>query len=232
MDHYSTLGVEPTATLEEIKVAYRQAALKHHPDKNLGDLQAETRFKAVKTAYDILSNGLKRSEYDRKRPKPLRPVKTPTPEYEPIPVHRAEGMPFGGGTTGRNILAHLKLPKSIMKEGGRPYVRFSRKAPCAICLSEGEVRVNCTSCGGFRPNDATGHNHNVMWCRYCEGDGYRYVACSKCDGTGIGNVDIAAEVIVTVPPNSATGNSVIVHGEGEHAPKKPPGYLKVVLIEE
>jgi molecular chaperone DnaJ len=228
MDHYSTLGVESSATLEEIKAAYRQAALKHHPDKNPGDPEAESRFKAVGVAYDVLSNGLKRSEYDRKRPKPKAPVWQPPPKD---PVQIVEGTFFGGGTSGRNILVHLKVPKTVMKEGGRRNIHLSKNGPCPKCQGDGTIRSLCKSCGGFRPNDATGHNHSVTWCRFCEGDGYLYVKCLKCEGNGTGSA-IVAIVRVIIPPSSVTGNSVIVHGEGEAAAGKAPGYLKVVLIEE
>lgn len=66
MSHYETLGVEPDATAEEIKRAYRKAALEHHPDRNQDDPEAATvRFKKVVAAYEVLSDPKKRAEYDR-----------------------------------------------------------------------------------------------------------------------------------------------------------------------
>ena len=64
-DYYEVLGVAKTATADEIKKAYRQAAIKYHPDKNPGDKAAEEKFKEAAEAYDVLSNADKRARYDQ-----------------------------------------------------------------------------------------------------------------------------------------------------------------------
>src|SRR5213080_720773 len=64
-DPYEVLGVTRSASEDEIKRAYRKLARQHHPDRNPGDKQAETRFKEVQDAYDILSDKEKRQQYDR-----------------------------------------------------------------------------------------------------------------------------------------------------------------------
>lgn len=64
-DYYEVLGVEKNANADEIKKAYRQAAIKFHPDKNPGDKQAEEKFKEAAEAYDVLSNPDKRARYDQ-----------------------------------------------------------------------------------------------------------------------------------------------------------------------
>src|SRR5215208_905715 len=63
-DYYSTLGVAKTATDKEIKQAYRKLARKHHPDVNPGDKSAETRFKDINEAYEVLGDPAKRKKYD------------------------------------------------------------------------------------------------------------------------------------------------------------------------
>src|ERR1700754_2728326 len=63
-DYYSTLGVAKTATEKEIKQAYRKLARKHHPDVNPGDTSAESRFKEVNEAYEVLGDAEKRKKYD------------------------------------------------------------------------------------------------------------------------------------------------------------------------
>jgi curved DNA-binding protein len=63
-DYYSTLGVAKTATEKEIKQAYRKLARKHHPDVNPGDKAAETRFKEMNEAYEVLGDPAKRKKYD------------------------------------------------------------------------------------------------------------------------------------------------------------------------
>ncbi len=63
-DYYSTLGVAKTATEKEIKQAYRKLARKHHPDVNPGDKAAESRFKEINEAYEVLGDSDKRKKYD------------------------------------------------------------------------------------------------------------------------------------------------------------------------
>lgn len=64
-DFYSTLGIENNASPEEIKKAYRQKAMQHHPDKNPGNNESEKKFKEVAEAYSVLSDPSKKSSYDR-----------------------------------------------------------------------------------------------------------------------------------------------------------------------
>ena len=61
---YTILGVSPTATSEEIKKAYRSLAMRHHPDRN-AHASAESRFNAIKMAYELLSDPKKRAEYNQ-----------------------------------------------------------------------------------------------------------------------------------------------------------------------
>src|SRR4051812_32177244 len=63
-DYYQTLGVAKTASDKEIKQAYRKLARKHHPDVNPGDKSAETRFKEINEAYEVLGDSAKRKKYD------------------------------------------------------------------------------------------------------------------------------------------------------------------------
>src|SRR3954454_24759146 len=64
-DYYKTLGVDKPASADEIKKAYRKLARQYHPDKNPGDKDAETRFKEISAAYDVLGDPEKRKQYDR-----------------------------------------------------------------------------------------------------------------------------------------------------------------------
>jgi DnaJ-class molecular chaperone len=72
-DYYRILGLEPKATPEEVKKAYRRLARKYHPDRNPGDAKAEERFKEVQEAYDTLSSPDARRRYDRRRHTPFDP---------------------------------------------------------------------------------------------------------------------------------------------------------------
>src|SRR5437764_15295551 len=63
-DYYKTLGVDKKASAEEIKKAYRKLARRYHPDRNPDDKQAESRFKEISQAYDVLGDPEKRKQYD------------------------------------------------------------------------------------------------------------------------------------------------------------------------
>src|ERR1039457_5141590 len=64
-DYYETLGVQRTATEDEIKKAYRKLARLHHPDVNPNDKTAEVKFKKINEAYEVLSDKEKRAKYDQ-----------------------------------------------------------------------------------------------------------------------------------------------------------------------
>lgn len=66
-DYYAVLGIEKSASADDIKKAYRKLVVKHHPDKNGGSKDAEEKFKAIQEAYDTLSEPSKRSQYDNAR---------------------------------------------------------------------------------------------------------------------------------------------------------------------
>src|SRR5438045_5917224 len=84
-DHYNTLGVERTATEDDIRKSYRKLARKHHPDLNPGDKTSEERFKKVQEAYDILSYPKKKQMYDQ------------------VGFYSENGMPGGAGAQGSNM---------------------------------------------------------------------------------------------------------------------------------
>ena len=67
MDYYKILEVSENVEISEIKKKYRKLAMKYHPDRNAGDERAAKKFREITEAYEVLSNGKKRKEYDCKR---------------------------------------------------------------------------------------------------------------------------------------------------------------------
>ncbi len=105
-DYYSTLGVAKTATDKEIKQAYRKLARKHHPDVNPNDKGAESRFKDLTEAYEVLGDPVKRKKYDelganwRAYEQAGGPQGPGSPFGSPGPQGGAWNVNFGGGGPG------------------------------------------------------------------------------------------------------------------------------------
>jgi DnaJ-class molecular chaperone len=122
-DYYSTLGVAKTATEKEIKQAYRKLARKHHPDVNPGDKSAETRFKEINEAYEVLGDPAKRKKYDE--------LGANWRAYEQAGAGRgfdpgqAGGwnVNFGGGPTGYRTMTQEEM-NEMFGEGGNPFSDF------------------------------------------------------------------------------------------------------------
>src|SRR6202795_3152294 len=94
-DYYATLGVAKTATDKELKQAYRKLARKHHPDVNPGDKGAESKFKEINEAYEVLGDPAKRKKYDELGAN-WRMYEQAQQQGQPYPG----GSPFGGGDAG------------------------------------------------------------------------------------------------------------------------------------
>ncbi len=116
-DYYADLGVSSTASGAEIKKAYRKLAQKFHPDKNPGDASAESRFKEISAAYDVLADEKKREEYDELRRLGATGFRFPG-QGGAGGGGRSSGNPFGAGRPGAGDLGDL-LGGLFGQRGGR-----------------------------------------------------------------------------------------------------------------
>ena len=94
-DYYKVLGVAPEATPKEITKAYRKLARESHPDTHPGDAPAEERFKEVSSAYDVLGDAAKRTEYDE--------IRRLGPAGNPYGGVNGDPGGFGGGSYNFNV---------------------------------------------------------------------------------------------------------------------------------
>ena len=246
-DYYEVLGVSRDASDQELKSAYRQQAMKYHPDRNPGDHAAEERFKQASEAYQVLSDADKRAAYDR---------------YGHAGVSGAGGFggPFAGGVDigdlfgdlfgemfsmggqrrpsrqqrGDDLRFDLTIDFEAAIFGYETEVKIRRQEPCAACKASGSAsRRGPTTCGHCQ-----GHGQ----VRYQQGFFSVARACPACGGTGQvisdpcptcrGETRVTKELKlnVKVPPGVETGTRIRYAGEGDAGRAgAPKGDLYVVL---
>lgn len=226
---YEVLGVEREASSEDIRRAYKREALKHHPDRNPGDADAESKFKSANEAYQVLSDDEKRGIYDRFGHAGL------------------EGGGMGGGGGIGDVLSHMQDLFSEMfsgpfgfggrtaRRGGdlRVQERISLveaafgckrdvtvRAPtrCDDCEGTGAAKgtkpEQCSGCRGTgQVSNARGFVMFTAPCAKCSGRGVSIkTPCKSCAGQGL--VEKARTVTVAFPAGIDGGQRLRVPGQG------------------
>jgi molecular chaperone DnaJ len=250
-DLYEVLGVSQTAAVEEIKSAYRKAALKWHPDRNPEKKQeAAERFREATEAYSVLSDARKREMYDRFGHAGLSGSGMETDFNSTIfqDFHDIFGDFFGfedlfggRGRRGRNRVqrgADLRYDMSLTFEEAAAGVSTKIKVPrlefCEACNGTGAKAgtgvVACQSCGGRgQVISQQGMFMISRTCPACSGAGQ--IVREKClNCRGQGRIEREKTIELRVPPGVDSGTRLRVAGEGEPGPNGgPPGDLYVVL---
>jgi len=249
-DYYEVLGVPRTASLEEIKSAYRKAALKWHPDRNPENKhQAEEKFRECTEAYSVLSDGEKRRVYDTYGHAGLSGSAggvdfngTIFQDFHDIfgDFFGFEEM-FGGGRRGRTRAhrgADLRYDMNLTFEeaaaGVTTKIKLPRQEVCGACKGTGAKAgtgaATCQTCGG-RGQLAYQQGFFTIsrTCPACQGAGQILKErCPECRGQG--RVEREKVIELRVPPGVDTGTRLRVPGEGEPGQNGgPPGDLYVVL---
>jgi molecular chaperone DnaJ len=240
-DYYELLGVSRDASDAEIKKAFRQLALKHHPDRNPGDAQAEERFKAINEAYAVLSDADRRATYDRYGRVDLPPGGPDLGGLEDLFGDLFEGF-FGGARGGRRGRARrgddLRYDLEITLEdaavGLETKLQIPRLEACEACrgsgVEPGSGRTQCPTCKGRgQLRYQQGFLTVARTCSQCGGEGQIVKSpCKAC--TGQGRVARERTLKVRIPPGVDEGAQLRVAGEGEGGlGGGPPGDLYVVL---
>lgn len=256
-DYYEVLGVERTASQQDIKKAYRKLAMQYHPDHNK-EHDAEERFKELSEAYAVLSDANKRSRYDRGGFAALDGISADDIfsgiNFEDI----FGGGSFGGSlfdeifgfgrggrrgpARGRDIETEITVLLKRILTGGEETVEFTRPVVCEECggskAKPGTRPRSCAECGGTGQKVYTSRQHGmtlqqVAVCAECRGSGTLIDdPCPACRGAG--SVERTGEIKVRIPEGIEEGTALRIRGHGGVSPEEggPPGDLIVVVHTE
>ena len=253
VDYYQILGVERTATPDQIKSAYRKAALKWHPDRNPENKQqAEEKFRECSEAYSVLSDEQKRSIYDRYGAAGLNGRGFDASGFNASIFEEFQdifgdlfGFDQGAGGTGRRGRggrgqrgADLRYDVSLSFEeaaaGVTTKVHLTRHEICEVCkgtgAKSGTGMATCRTCGGRgQMSYQQGFFSITRTCPACQGAGQVIrEACANCRGQG--RVERERTLEVGVPAGVETGTRLRMAGQGEPgANGGPPGDLYIFL---
>jgi molecular chaperone DnaJ len=249
-DYYEVLGVERRAGGAEIADAYRKLAIKFHPDKNPGNVEAADRFKEAARAFEVLSNDELRARYDRYGHAGLQGGARH--DFNDLSdIFDAFGDLFGGGVfgggggrranrarQGRDVFSSVNLTLVEAARGVTKTVEFSRHELCGSCDGSGAKKGTkpqpCEYCAGHgQVIQSAGVFRLQTTCPSCRGAGTMIrEKCPDCAGEGLTAEHV--ERRVTIPAGVDRDVRVRLAGEGEPgANGGPPGDCYCVIeIEE
>jgi len=206
-DYYSLLGVDKSASQDEIKKAFRKKAHMYHPDKNQGDKESEEMFKKISDAYSILSDPNEKAYYDRVGHKREGPQHARY-NHDQGDMFRDFVNAFHNNHFRQNIYvnADIKMSTRIgLKDailGGKVSLDFNRNIACDTCLGNAYVPTGskCDDCGGKgfheNVNRLLGNMVIRTSCNSCGGSGKKMAKCNKCNGAGFSKKKCKVEVSV------------------------------------
>ena len=239
-DYYEVLGVDKSASADDIKKAYRKLAMEYHPDRNPGDKSAEEKFKEVGEAYEVLSDADKRSRYDSYGFAGVDPNFNPNAGGGFGGGFGGAGFDFGdifgdffgGGASsrsasqnaprrGENVMARLELTFEEAAFGCEKEVSAPRIENCPTChgtgSADGKIET-CSRCHGTGQEQVVQsfmgmRMQTATTCSQCGGRGKIIkTPCSTCKGKG--KVRKNNRVKVTVPAGIDNGQTLRVRSEG------------------
>ena len=251
-DYYEVLGISRTASGEEIKRAYRQMALKYHPDRNPGNREFEEKFKEAAEAYSVLGDPGKRLTYDRYGFDGLRGEGfTGFSGFDASIFGDFEdilGSLFGFGDffgtrrgrrgpsprRGRDLALELEISLEEAAAGVERKIQLSRAEHCPGChgsgMEPGSKKAACPTCGGRgQMRYQQGFFTLSRTCSHCHGTGEVITApCPECRGSG--RISQRRKLSVNIPAGVEDGSRLRVEGQGEAGDSAAsPGDLYVLI---
>ncbi len=259
-DFYEILNISKNASKEDIKKAYRQQALKYHPDKNPGDDSAEEKFKEAAEAYEVLSDDDKRARYDRFGHAGLggaggggfggqgMTIEDIFSSFGDIFGDAFGGFGGFGGSRrssrtvrkGSNLRVKVILNLQDIANGAEKKIKVNKYISCSSCKGTGadggSSYSTCSTCNGNGQvtrvsNTFLGQMQTVTSCPTCGGEGKIITnKCKKCYGEGI--VKEEEVVPISIPAGVAEGMQMTVSGKGNAARRGGINGDLMVLIQE
>ena len=233
-DYYEVLGVNKSASADQIKSAYRKLAVKFHPDKNKGDKGAEEKFKEASEAYHVLSNSERKQNYDNFGHAAFENGGGGRGGFGNFDFsnHFSDifedffGEGFGGGRRSRrsnNRGSDLRYDLSISLEeafsGKKQDIKFSTSEKCDTCSGSGSKPGHqagaCSMCGGHgQVRSSQGFFTVQQTCPQCAGVGEEIThPCTNCNGQG--KKQASKRLSVTIPKGVDDGTRIRLSGKGE-----------------
>lgn len=237
-DYYEILGVERSATDDELKKAYRKLALKHHPDRNQDDPDAGRRFKEAAEAYEVLGDPEKRRIYDQLGHDGLRGRGFQAGGIDPRDIFEQffggggggglgdffEGI-LGGGARragprqGSHLRVHVRVPLKEAFTGTERTLSVNRHEHCDECKGNGAKPgtkpETCPTCRGRgQVQRSQGFFTMQGTCPGCRGAGQVIKdPCKRCRGSGL--LARSVNLSIRIPKGIQSGSQLRVSGEGE-----------------
>jgi molecular chaperone DnaJ len=258
-DYYELLGVNRNAAADEIKAAYRRQAVKFHPDKNPGDKNAESQFKSINEAYEVLSDGQKRAAYDRFGHGGVNHAAGGggqgsaggfggfSGDFGDVDLGDILGNIFGGGESfgaggrrrggpsrGEDVAVETEVTLREAYEGAKKPIRVVRAERCETCggsgARPGTGATTCKTCGGAgQVRSQRGFFVMAQTCPSCRGEGTT-IASPCASCRGRGAIEKASTLTIRVPPGVREGTSLRISGAGQAGFRGgPAGDLFVVI---
>jgi molecular chaperone DnaJ len=231
-DFYELLGVSKSASPDELKAAYRKLAMKHHPDRNPGDKNAEQKFKEINEAYDILKDDQKRAAYDRFGHAAFEQGGARGPGdfgfsggfadiFDEMFGEFMGGSrrSQGGPSRGNDLPFNLEISLEEAFRGKQTTIHVQTLVACDQCKGSGAEAgsrpIACPTCyGRGRVRAQQGFFTIERTCTTCQGAG-RVInnPCKACGGQG--RTRREKTLSVNIPPGVEDGTRIRLTGEGE-----------------